>query len=58
MEVAWLSEIEERDPEGNALCTERFACGEGQELPFREAVACSRAHADRAYIESSSSATS
>jgi hypothetical protein len=37
--VAWLSEIEERDPDGNALCTGRFACGEGQELPLREAVA-------------------
>ena len=36
--VAWLSEIEERDPDGNALCTGRFECG-GEELPFREAVA-------------------
>jgi hypothetical protein len=49
--VAWLSEIEERDPDGNALCTGRFACGEGQELPFREAVAWARAHADRAYVD-------
>ena len=50
MAVAWLSEIEERDPEGNALCTGRFEC-EGEELPFREAVAWARAHADRAYID-------
>jgi hypothetical protein len=49
--VAWLSEIEERDPDGNALCTGRFACGQGEELPFREAVAWARAHADRAYID-------
>jgi hypothetical protein len=48
--VAWLSEIEERDPEGNALCTGRFEC-EGVELPFREALAWARAHADRAYID-------
>jgi hypothetical protein len=36
--VAWLSEIEERDPDGNALCTGRFE-RKGEELPFREAVA-------------------
>ena len=48
--VAWLSEIEERDPDGNALCTGRFEC-EGEELPFREAVAWARAHAERAYID-------
>jgi hypothetical protein len=48
--VAWLSEIEERDPEGNALCTGRFECA-GEELPFREAVVWARAHADRAYID-------
>jgi hypothetical protein len=48
--VAWLSEIEERDPDGHALCTGRFEC-EGEELPFQEAVAWARARADRAYID-------
>ena len=50
MAVAWLPEIVERDPDGNALCTGRFEC-EGVELPFREALAWARAHADRAYID-------
>ena len=57
MAVAWLSEIEERDPDGNALCTGRFEC-EGEELPFREAVAWARAHADAHTSTSSSSGTS
>jgi hypothetical protein len=48
--VAWLREIEERDRDGNALCTGRFEC-EGEELPFRDAVAWTRARADRAYID-------
>jgi hypothetical protein len=52
--VAWLRELEESDPDGNALCTGRFACeceGEAAELPFAEAVAWARERAGRAYAD-------
>jgi len=56
--VAWLRELEDRDDEGNAVCTGRFECFLGERggpvadgLPFEAAVTWAREHADRAYVD-------
>jgi hypothetical protein len=53
--VAWLRELEESDPDGNAVCTGRFECEcedeVADELPFPEAVAWARERAARAYAD-------